>query len=248
MLIWLGLVIFLLWVTRGWFRQVLGRLQKSLVLASLLPLVVSVTLYTSIPVGTKFLGFACLVLSGKIMDTLAGFSWCFPGVGSNWWSTVHQHCAFCQPLPFFARYPSVAFTIVGCNFSHVWVLVFVDLQSIYSTVDCSCSSKCWLCKQCPGCLFLSSVKSGPQLMCWCLHSCLPSFCSKKRPSSRVSSVFVRHILFLFRFLFRIAQCMTQTCEDHCDLWVLWSSLYVNCALVTGKVFKRQQTPELAPGV
>ena len=65
MLIWLGLVIFLLWVTRGWFRQVLGRLQKSLVLASLLPLVVSVTLDTSmsIPVGTKFLGFACLVLS-----------------------------------------------------------------------------------------------------------------------------------------------------------------------------------------
>ena len=76
MLIWLGLVIFLLWVTRGWFRQVLGRLQKSLVLASLLPLVVSVTLDTSmsIPVGTKFLGFACLVLSGRIMDTLAGFS------------------------------------------------------------------------------------------------------------------------------------------------------------------------------
>ena len=29
----------------------------------------------------------------------------------------------------------MAFTIVGCNFSHVWVLVFVDLQSIYSTVD-----------------------------------------------------------------------------------------------------------------
>ena len=83
MLIWLGLVIFLLWVTRGWFRQVLGRLQKSLVLASLLPLVVSVTLDTSIPVGTKFLGFACLVLSGRIMDTLAGFSSCFPGVGSN---------------------------------------------------------------------------------------------------------------------------------------------------------------------
>ena len=74
MLIWLCLVTFLLWVTRGWFRQVLGRLQKSLVLASLLPLVVSVTLYTSIPVGTKFIGLACLVLSGKIMDTLVGLS------------------------------------------------------------------------------------------------------------------------------------------------------------------------------
>lgn len=74
MLTWLRLVIFLLWVTRGWFRQVLGRLQKSLVLASLLPLVVSVMLDTSIPVGTKVLGFACLVLSGKIMDTLVGFS------------------------------------------------------------------------------------------------------------------------------------------------------------------------------
>ena len=89
--------------------------------------------------------------------------------------------------------------------------------------DCRCSSKCWLCKQCPGFLFLSSVKSGPELVfvsVKCLHSCLPSFCSKKRPSSRVSSVFVRHMLFLFAFLFRIAQCMTQTCEDHCDLWVL----------------------------
>ena len=141
---------------------------------------------------------------------------------------------------------------------HLWpslLLVATSLMSGFSFCRstiyiqyCSCSSKCWLCKQCPGFLFLSSFKSGPQLMCWCLHSCLPSFCSKKRPSSRVSSVFVRHMLFLFAFLFRIAQCMTQTCEDHCDLWVLWSSLYVNCALVTGKVFKRPQKPELAPGV
>ena len=41
---------------------------------------------------------------------------------------------FANLFQFSARYSSVAFTIVGCNFSHVSVLVFVDLQSIYSTV------------------------------------------------------------------------------------------------------------------
>ena len=34
--------------------------------------------------------------------------------------------------------------------------------------------------------------------------------------------------------------------DHCDLWVLWSSLHINCACVTGKVFERQQKAEYAP--
>ena len=172
------------------------------------------------------------------------FSWCWFELMINCSSTL----CFLPTSSSFRK-------IFICGLHYCWLQLLSCLgfsfcrSTIYiRTVDCSCSSKCWLCKQCPGFLFLSSVKSGPQLMCWCLHSCLPSFCSKKRPSSRVSSVFVRHILFLFAFLFRIAQCMTQTCEDHCDLWVLWSSLYVNCALVTGKVFKRQQKPELAPGV
>jgi hypothetical protein len=81
-----------------------------------------------------------------------------------------------------------------CGLHYCWLQLLSCLgfsfcrSTIYiRTVDCSCSSKCWLCKQCPGFLFLSSVKSGPQLMCWCLHSCLPSFCSKK--TSLIQSLF-----------------------------------------------------------
>ena len=147
------------------------------------------------------------------------FSWCWFELMINCSSTL----CFLPTSSIFRKISICGLHSCGLQLLSCLGLVFVDLQSIYSTVDCSCSSKCWLCKQCPGFLFLSSVKSGPELVfvsVKCLHSCLPSFCSKKRPSSRVSSVFVRHVVFLFAFLFRIAQCMTQTCEDHCDLWVL----------------------------
>ena len=170
------------------------------------------------------------------------FSWCWFELMINCSSTL---C--------FLPTSSIFRKISICGLHYCWLqllsclgLVFVDLQSIYSTV--AVRRNAGSANSVPGFCFCQVSNLAHS---WCADVYIhvyPVFAPKKRPSSRVSSVFVRHVVFLFAFLFRIAQCMTQTCEDHCDLWVLWSSLYVNCALVTGKVFKRQQKPELAPVV
>ena len=181
------------------------------------------------------------------MDTLAGLSWCFPGVGSNWWSTVHQHCAFCQPLPVFARYSSVAFTIVGCTFSHVWVLVFVDLQSIYSTV--AVRRNAGSANSVPGFCFCQVSNLAHS---WCADVYIhvyPVFAPNNVPhpeSLQCSSG-------IFCFSSRSCFVLRNAWHKPVKTIAIFGSfdqvcMYVNCALVTGKAFKSQQKPELAPVV